>query len=78
MRVNDLDLVLRDEPRQLMRARNIERVAQRQRFDLFPIEFEVSEQWRIWAQHSVNVVTPRGEGACEVGNITLPAAKRCC
>ena len=44
VRVNDFDPVSCDEPRQLMRTRNVERVAQRQRLDFFAIDFEMRDQ----------------------------------
>ena len=75
VRVNDFDPVSCDEPRQLVRARDIERVAHRQRFDLFAVDLEMSDQRRVWTQNGVKIVTPRGERVCEIRDVTLAAAE---
>ena len=78
VRVNNFDPLLRDEASQLVRAGDVERVAQRQRLDSFAIEFQVSDQRRLRAQNGVDVVSAREERVCEISNVTLAAAERCC
>ena len=76
--MNDFDLVARDVPGQLVRARHVERVSQRQRLDTRAIDFEVTNQRRVWPYDSVEIVTSPDERSCEIGNVTLTAAKGCC
>ena len=77
VRVNDFDPVSCDEPREFMRARYIEGVAQRQRLDLVAIELEMTDQRRVWTHHGVEIVTTRDERICEIRNVTLTTAERC-
>ena len=75
VRMHDFDPVSGDEPRQLVRARHVERVAQRQRLDTRAIDLQVSDQRRVWTQNGVKIVTPRGERVCEIRDVTLAAAE---
>src|SRR5688572_22773941 len=61
MRVNDFNAVSSDKPRQLVRARHVERVAQRQRLDVRAIDFEMSDQRRVWPHDGVEIVPARDE-----------------
>ena len=75
--MNDVDLVTRDETCEFMRARHVERIAHRQRLDTLPIEFQVSDERRVWPHHGEELVTARDQRIREIGNIPLAAAERC-
>ncbi len=77
VRMNDFDPVSPDEFGHLVRAWNVERVAQRQRLDPVAVDFQVSDQRRMWPQDGVEVVTSRDQRVCEIRNVTLTAAKGC-
>ena len=76
--MNDFDPVLRDEARQLVRAGNVERVAQRQRLDFVAREFQVTCERRLRPQHGIHVVPARDERVRQIRDVTLAAAERCC
>ena len=60
-----------------MRARNVERVAQRQRLDFFAIDFEMRDERRVWSHDGVEIMATRDERVRKIRYVTLTTAEGC-
>lgn len=75
MRVDNFNLVLPHEPRQLIRASYVERVAQRQRFDPRWRQIQLRNERRTRADGDVQLVAAIVKSVREIGDVTLAAGE---
>jgi hypothetical protein len=75
VRVNNFDLVLPYEACQVVRAADVERVAQRQHFDVGRRHAHVLDHGRLRPHDEVEIVPAFDQRVAQIGNVSFAAAK---